>query len=118
MKVQIKHSEEKTGIFKKRTFYKVTLEVQLTEEEKAVIKARNLAKDIIFERVAPATLDHDPDLPFNLTFKTLVNGVDEYTLNTPHEAKEYDDLLKEKLKLAKAYLGENTEKGEDSSFEL
>lgn len=139
MKVSLKHIEKKQGLVFKKTLHGVELGVIFSEEEKAIISERKLGRTILMERGAPA--DTDPDKManrglakkiamsaikgdmdannFHMTFNKLIKGTDTYWFDTPIEAKDYNDILREEtLPLAKAYLEGNKDTGSEDSFEL
>jgi hypothetical protein len=138
MKVDIKNVEKKHGgMFSKKTLYGVELTVTFTEEEKAIIEERRLAKDIILERslsadkdefkeanrglmskLATAALSGSEALHPHLTIAKLLKGPDLHFFNTPLEAKDYTDTLKAQLPNFKAHVMLNATTGKDDSFEL
>lgn len=124
MQVNIEHSEFEKGLLKKTTYYKIDLTIQFSEEEKQIIKERDLAKTLtIMERDVPA---HEKPSKYagiedlcDLRLARLLNDTDSYVVATPLEAKQYDPALKEKLVALKEYIEENREVEEkSSSFEL
>jgi hypothetical protein len=116
MKIDIKNEINTRGFFKKETFYAVNLVVQLTEEEKAIIKEHKLENLIIMNRPFPAASGGGG--VYNLTYKDLLDGNDHYNLHTPNEAKEYKESLIERLKAAKEYLENTATPTEDTSIEI
>jgi hypothetical protein len=48
MQIEIMNSPQTTGIFSKKTEYRVYLKIDFTEEEKAIIKERSLASHVLF----------------------------------------------------------------------
>lgn len=119
MKIDIKHSTHTTGLIFKKTFHKIDLLVELTDEEKAIIKERKLEKHVIMELPDPASFESkNNDWGFDLTFGSLLSGKFWYDVNTPAEAKAYQEKLIEKLKVAKDYLQNNATTAEDTSIEL
>ncbi|MEO1700931.1 MAG: hypothetical protein AAFR71_02680 [Pseudomonadota bacterium] len=138
MKVDIKPVEKKQGMIRKTTLHGVELTVIFSEEEKAIIKERDLASVTLLERDVPA--DVDPEkvanrglvkklaiaatsgidaLNYDLTFATLLKGPDTYFFFTPLDAKAYIAELKEDiLPKAKEYLEYNAEAASADSFEL
>jgi len=124
MRVNIDHSERQTGLLKKTTYHDISCKITFSDEEKQIIKQRELGDLIVMERDLPA--DRNPakyenrEYIFNLLLKDLTKGVaDVYTVATPLDAKNYDADLKEQLKLLKQYIDGNTEIEEKSSaFEL
>ena len=138
MKINIHPTEKSKGLVFRKTLHGVQLSVQFSEEERAIIKERNLEKVILMERGIPADVDEDKvqnrglmkqmaiaatsgtdALGFHLTFRKLLRGPDTYFFHTPIEAKGYIDTLKEDiLPLTKAYLEGNKEGATSDSFEL
>ena len=72
MKIDIKNSTYTKGLVFKDTFYKLELNVELTEEEKAIIKQRKLEDTIIWKLPPPASFPQDDYDGFNLL---IVNTV-------------------------------------------
>lgn len=125
MRVNISHSEKSKGLLKKTTYYIVSCDVQFSEEELHIIKTAGLNKTIVMERAVPADqsnskLAHDVADVFNLRiFNLMEKKPNEYVLATPGEARQYEEELKERLRMLKEYIDGNQEGGrEDSSFEL
>ncbi len=50
MRVSIEHTEKKTGLIRKKTHYCVTCKVNFSEEEKQIIKQRDLGETVVLER--------------------------------------------------------------------
>ena len=138
MRVQIEHKTETKGLLRKTTFHIVALTVEFSDEEKAIVRERKLERTVILERDVPANVDEDKHAErgllakvvtaavkgrdanhFHLTIGKLLNGVDQYALATPLEAKEYEAELAEVLAKLKAYIMENAGvEQKSSSFEL
>lgn len=138
MRVNIEHKTETKGLLRKTTFHIVALTVEFSDEEKAIVRERKLERVVILERDVPANVDEEKHAErgllakvvtaavkgrdanhFHLTIGKLLNGVDQYALATPLEAKEYEAALKEKLPSLKGYIMENAGIEEkSSSFEL
>jgi hypothetical protein len=137
MKVSIKHEEQKKGMLFKKTLYSVVCDVQFSEEEKQIISSRKLEHDIILERDPPADVDAEKHANrglgkklmtaaingrdanhFHLTINKLLHGADSYAMQTPIEAKAYEEELVERLRDLKGYLEGNAEVGGETSFEL
>jgi hypothetical protein len=117
MRVSIEHREATSGLFKKVTQYEVVTTIQFTEEERAVIKKRELENTIVLEREPNArkTSHLRPDEKialadvFHLKISGLLKGTDVYTCDTPLEAQQYDGELKQALQQLKAYIGANAD---------
>ena len=111
--------------------------VTFTEEEKAIIKARNLTSMIIVERDVPADQDEEKHANrgiatrvvtglikgadannFHLSVTKLLKGPDTYFFNDLAQTKGYSEELKERLADLKGYIEANEEAGKDESFEL
>ena len=137
MKVSIKHEEQKKGMLFKKTLYSVVCDVQFSEEEKQIISSRKLEHDIILERDPPADVDAEKHASrglgkklmtaavsgrdanhFHLTINKLLRGPDSYALQTPIEAKAYEDELVDRLRDLKGYLEGNAEVAGETAFEL
>lgn len=138
MKIELSHKEKKQGFIFKKTLHGVKLLVLFSNEEKAIIKERNLELTVLMERGIPADVNAEKvanrsfikqvaiattsgvdALGYHLTFRKLLKGADSYFFHTPIEAKEYSDELQTSiLPLAKAYLEGNKETGQAASFEL
>lgn len=123
MRVSIEHEEEKHGLFRKTTYYTVSLTVDFSEEEKQVIKDSDLGDSLILERPPQANIkDSTQGLEdiFHLRIKDLVKGKpDKHTWATPAEAKNYEADLKEVLPKLKEYIEQNSGIEEKSTtFEL
>jgi hypothetical protein len=139
MKVNIRHTEKSKGLVFKKKLYGVELEVQFSEEEKAIITERKLERIVLLERGVPADVDPEKHAKrglmmkvatvavsgrdanhFDLTFNKLMGGrIDTYWFETPVEAKNYEMMLKEEtLPEAKAYIVNNEVTGSGDSFEL
>ena len=122
MKVDIKNVEKTKGMLRKTTYYGVQLTVLFTEEEKAVIKNRNLGNLVILERGQSADQKPEPRLVemgiFNLTPSTLLDGPNLHWFETLGQTKQYIDNLKEALTELKDVIDANKETAEDQSFEL
>lgn len=127
MKIEIKHVEEATGIFSKTTHYVLELNIQLNEEEMAVLDNKQLRDHQVVELPLPSHLNPEKlrDRNFDLTVSTLVycskKGVPHrHWFATVAEAKEYEEIYIESLKNVKAYIEENSDSiaGQSTSFEL
>ena len=92
----------------------------LTEEEKAIIKQRDLEGMIIWELPVPATLKgcYGAEVGHNLIFANLSGGHFWYDFKKLHEAKVFQEELVRRLKIAKEYLDENIKPAEDTSLEI
>ena len=141
MKVTINHVQKTAGLIRKTTFHGVSVLLEFNAEERAVINERKLGHDIILERGYPADMSDTAAEKhanrglgrklltaavsgkdandFHLSVNKLMRGEDVYFLNTPMEAKAYEEELKEKLVMLKSWIVGNAEvEQETSSFEL
>lgn len=141
MKVSIEHQEKSTGMLRRTTLHGVQVHVQFSQEELAVIEARDLKYTTVLERgysadVSDAKAEKQESRGLgrrlltaavkgadanttNLTINKLMNGPDLYFLGTPLEAKGYEDALKEQLVQLKGYIvGNEGVEEKSSSFEL
>ena len=119
MKVSINHSEgsEKSGVFSKaKTFYLAKFDVELSNEELAIIRARDLGEAVLLEWDDPS----DKFVPkVHVTVDRLIkNKGFGKRCATPAEAKAFDAEGREALKNLKAHLEENATTGKSDSFEL
>lgn len=117
MKIDIKHSTIEQGLMKKSSLHVVTLLVEFTEEEKAIIKQNDIGELVIIERDPPATT-RNSNSDHNLTFNMLFKGEDKYVVLIPSEAKAYTEQLIDSLKKSKEFLEENATLPEDISLEI
>ena len=121
MKVDIKHTERQEGLFKKKTYYDVTLDVKFSDEEKHIIQKHDMSRQVLLERVRPAHRKDGSvvDNIWWLEVFQLLDKPDTYTLGTPLEAKQYEADLIEVLKKLKGYLDANASiESKSTSFEL
>ena len=141
MKVSIEHKEKTIGVLRRSTLHGVQVHIQFSEEELAVIETRGLKYDTVLERGYSADVSDSKAIKqesrglgrrllnaavngadantTNLTINKLMNGADLYFLETPLEAKTYEEMLKDKLVLLKDYiLGNEGVEEKSTSFEL
>lgn len=119
MKVTINHTEgsEKTGIFSKpKTYYLAKFEVQLSEEELAIVRERDLSDAVLLTWEDP----NDKFVPvIHVTVGNLIkNKGFGRRCATPADAKKFDAEGRDALKNLKAALEENATTGQSNSFEL
>jgi hypothetical protein len=113
MRATIEHRQKTTGLVSKTTRYQVALSIQFEPDELAVIKKLGWKDAVVLERQPDNKRNFTPDELrdlgpcFYLKMSTLLKGEDVYTLDTPREAKEYDELLKDTLRNLKANLEGN-----------
>ncbi len=123
MKVDIKTGDRTTGMVFKKTYPTVTLKVEFTEEEKAIIKQNRLEDVIVIERDCPADRDaaKSYDGQWNVRVSSLLysekSGL-EHVGRSNGEIKGFIDQAKENLPKLKAMIEGNATEAEDESFEL
>jgi hypothetical protein len=114
MRVSISH-RQKSGFFFGRTRYQVVASVQFSPEELGVIKKLRWKNALLLKRqpdnrgakgLTEAELAQLSNV-WNLTLDKLLKGDDVYTLDTPMEAKEYEEELMEALRNLKRGLEGN-----------
>ena len=141
MKVSIDHKEKSVGMLRRSTLHGIEVHIQFSEEELAVIEARDLKYTTVLERgysadvsetkaikqenrglgraILNAAVNGKDANTTNLTINKLMRGPDLYYVTTPLEAKAYEDQLKEQLVVLKGYIVGNEQVEEkSSSFEL
>ncbi|RLJ60753.1 hypothetical protein BCF46_0959 [Litoreibacter meonggei] len=141
MKVTINHVQKSSGIIRKTTYHGVAVRVQFNAEELAVIRERQLEKDVLLERGYPSDMSDNAinkhanrslgkklltaavsgadSLHFDLTVTKLMKGEDVYFLGNPMEAKGYEEELRNGLVRLKQWIVGNAEvEKETASFEL
>ena len=134
MKVSISHGEKSKGLIFTKRFYTVTIKVQFSNEELAIIDQRKLKNIVVLERDCPPDEKHFKEKgkmtriatnlangfqnPYNLTIGKLVKGPDTYTLVTPADAKNYEHEFTEMLPTLKGYVDMNAAIGTSKQFEL
>ena len=141
MKVTINHVQKTTGMIRKTTHHGVSVKVDFSSEELAVIRERKLETDIILDRDYPsdmsdaavekhanrglgkklltAAVSGADANNFHLSVAKLMKGEDVYFLSTPMEAKAYEGELKEALVKLKDWIVGNAEvEKETATFEL
>ena len=141
MKVSIEHEEKAVGWFGQSRLHGVKVDIQFSEKERSVIEQRGLRNDVVLERGFSAEISNSKAiatqnrgllktilirifqgadaLTTNLTISKLMSGPDVFFLQTPLEAKAYEDELKSCLVGLKDYILGNEGIDETSSaFEL
>lgn len=137
MKVSIKNVDKSKGLVFKNKLYGVETHVIFTEEEKAIIKERNLTHMVLMDRGVPADVDpekhakrglvklaataviHGRDANnFDLTPATMLRGPDTYFMFNEHERNQYHEEMRNALKQLKHLIDSTAETAEDESFEL
>ena len=137
MKVQIKNVEKSKGLVFREKLFGVETEVAFTEEEKAIIKERNLTHMVLMDRSVPADVDPEKHAKrglikvvataaikgkdannFDLTAATFLRGPDVYYMFNEHERNVYHDELRGALQQLKNLIESTAETAQDESFEL
>jgi len=142
MKIDIKNISKKQGLIRKREYHGVDLTVTFNEQEKAIIKERQLEHHVIMDRSVPADIDPEKvakkvaspfgiattiakaaikgtdSLTFNLTVSKLLKGTDTYYVGDILTNKNYIEEIKESMKQLKFLIEASEDTAEDSSFEL
>jgi|GEM_PF-1282536 len=128
MRVTIRHEDKRAGLLCTQHKVAVVTSVQFSEEELAIINSRKLKKYVVLKREPDAVVanrfKNDPEYlysiaqGFHLTIGNLVKGPDEYSLDSPVEAKVYEERLTQALKTLKGFINGNEVMGEGTSFEL
>lgn len=122
MRVKVEHYEAaQHGIFRSSYFYEVRLEVQFSEEEKAIIKERRLENILLIDRDAPPTVNpkrvkHPHQ--FYLTVGDLLKGPDIFHFLFFHEAQNYQERIRLELANLKMHMEEAAEGLQDEEYEL
>ena len=119
MRVKIESIEDKGGFIFKRPFVDVLLTVDFTHEEKQIVSQRELAEQVLLERVpASAKPEDDPDW-YALKVKHLFERKpDKHRCAHPADAKLYQAELEAALQTLKLWLDDNAELGDGVVYEL
>lgn len=127
MRVNIEHKETTTGLIFRKGVHSVVLTVSFTEEERAVIHKHRLQDTIIVERRLPnfrlkgmdrETYENLKDT-YHLKISNLLKGPDTWTVETPLDAKVYDEEVRAALPRLKSYIeGNATPVKKSETFEL
>lgn len=135
MRVSINHGEYSKGLVFGKKRHTITVKVDFTEAERHIIASRNLGADIILERIPPVDAKvtqvkgigsalkvvsglGKTENGYNLRIRDLLKGADTYTVETPVQAKTYENALIDNLRELKEYLEGNAENATNKSFEL
>lgn len=122
MKVDIQREEIREGLIFKKTHYQVSVEVTFSDEEKEIIKSRDLNRTVVMKRPTPSNRSPsaNDEYIYSIEISSLMSkGPLHHASATPAEAARYEEELKESLKQLKVYLDENSGPTEGSeSFEL
>jgi len=117
MKVDIQRSEKTVGLIFKKPRYIVSVTVQFSEEEKALIKKMDVTNHIVIERPPLIGSNSDPN-HFHLRVRQLLKGKDEWEFERLDEANSYYTELPGALKTMKEYLASDGNTSKSESFEL
>ena len=99
MKVDITHGQKTVGLFSKKTYHTVTVDVKLSDEEKMHIKQNNLGNHILAERPVRAGLNEPPDPEiWNLRVRHMIDKPNVFEFYTPTAARHYHDEVMAGLK--------------------
>ncbi len=124
MRVNIEHTEDSRGIFKKTTYYVVTIKVDFSDEELHIIKDQDIEDLVVLERNTPASLidkNFDDEAGYwDLKIKSLMlKDGSSHDFHTVGEAKQYATALEEAMPRLKDYISANAGIDETSkTFEL
>lgn len=119
MRVKIDHQVERKGFILKKSFYRVTCQIEFTQVQLHVIQDRYLEDYSVMERVpANARIDDDTNW-FTLRIKHLLDGqLDHHLCTDPVAAKNYEADLVDRLRLLKEFLEGNQTLGGSKILEL
>ncbi|MFS4438616.1 hypothetical protein ACMA5I_10410 [Paracoccaceae bacterium GXU_MW_L88] len=118
MKVDITHSEVKEGLVMRKTYPVVTVAVQFTEKEKAIIKKENISRDFITQSVPiNARKDRDERI-YYMTAHDLMKKPYSFRARDSVEAHAFEDEAIEGLQLLARYFEASEVERENKSFEL
>jgi hypothetical protein len=111
MKVDISQKEDKT-LFGRVTGIRVTLGVTFSQEELAIINSKKLKEVIVYDY---------PDEQFG-TMETRIKDLMKQTIGKtcPNlvEAREFTEMLRDKMKVLKSFIDANGQEMTNESFEL
>ena len=110
MRVNIEHGQKSTGLFSRTTWHTIRTSVQFTPEEMDVIKRTKMKNLVVLERVNWRKAKGLTQVEFDqlksayyLRVKDLISG-DVHEVETPVEAREYEEILKEALHALKSHI--------------
>ena len=99
MKVDITHGQKTVGLFSKKTYQTVTVDVKFSQEEKAHIKQNMLENVVLAERPVRAGISDTTDASFfTLRVRHLIDKPDVFEFYTPNAAQAYHDEVMSELK--------------------
>src|SRR5688572_27838977 len=111
MKVDISRKEDTHGLLFKKKVYVVTLNVQLTEEEKKAIELANIRNHVLVERPPRAGVKDSAGAEdvFHLYVRHILNGKpDVYEFSDLGQAMEYQEALPDALRALKGIIERTT----------
>ena len=126
MQASIEHKEITAGVIKKVPQVEVTVAVQFSEEERAIAERWNLGERIVVERDINAhrlgkmkadQYEYQAKLA-HLRLADLWRGPSRHVVDTPLDAKLYQDEVVEGLKTLKAFLTGCAELAEPQRIEI
>lgn len=119
MRVSISHHSVRKGLFIRRTFYEVHLQVAFSHEEKQVIQLRDLAKTKLLDRRPATARVDDRDEKFELRLADILHGKpDRFLCATPSKAKIYEEQLLAVMAQVKLWITDNTATGSRTVVEF
>ena len=127
MHVSIEHRKKSSGLLQNVPQVEVVANVQFSEEERLIIESRRLQDYVVLQR-EPDSRQADKLEPeelerwahsFHLRISHLMNErPDCFTLDTPADAKVYQQRLIEALRQLKVFIADNAALGAPVSFEV
>lgn len=119
MRVTFNHSQKTSGLFKKTTDYLLDINIELTEQEKAIIKRDGLLDQSVFNLPANhRSASVDPG-GWDVSFGYLVKhpGI-QWCFDTFPDAKVGEESILENLRVFKDYCESNADGGGSRTVEL
>jgi len=114
MKVDITHTEAKKGFFGKHRGYNVGIGIELSEEEKSIIKNKNLGDFVAF-----TIPESDPRFgPHKVTLKRMTIQSWGAHFSDTVSAQHFAEEVKDAMKTVKKFIEESKEAPASESFEL
>jgi hypothetical protein len=117
MRLTIEHTEKKKGFLKKTTEYRVSAIIEWTEEERAIVKERQLGKFVVWheetddEVIGNFDVNIDVLLPDKKKSSTNESG---RGFDNPIQAQEWEAKVTQGIKDMKEFIYSNAEKLEGS----
>lgn len=117
--MSIDHHEVRHGFIFKKTFHEVWLTVNLSHEEKQIIRQRSLTETKLLDRRPANAKVDDRDEKFELRMDHLFNGqTDRFLCATPSKAKIYEEDLLLAMAQIKRWIEDNAETGQRTVVEF